>query len=186
MFFLAFGLCVICSCMRRRPKFQGGDEPPPVQKPPPPTVLTKSAQQPAQSVLAATVDRLRPRSMKRRSVREASASPARPRASPPAPIVSPSLRPTFKAIVARAMQQQQLSRQLAQSEGAAGAAGAAPHSAAERGRDRDRLLEEAGGESRTAPPHSPTAPTDPAEQVPSRCRAARPGRPHSLTSPLTS
>ncbi|CAD5231510.1 unnamed protein product [Bursaphelenchus xylophilus] len=108
VFFLAFGLCVICSCMRRKPKFQNPEEPPPIQKTPLKTPLT--------STFAATFDKLRPKSMRKTSPRGPSPTPnvqknSNLNFSPiPPPITSPSLKPTFKAIVARAMQQQQMAK----------------------------------------------------------------------------
>ncbi|CAD5225331.1 unnamed protein product [Bursaphelenchus okinawaensis] len=113
VFFLTFGLCVICSCMRRKPKFQNPEEPPPIQKTPLKTPLT--------STFAATIDKLRPKSMRKGSSRGPSPTPTSIHKNsnvsnlstmPPPPITSPSLKPTFKAIVARAMQQQAMSKQL--------------------------------------------------------------------------
>ncbi|KAI6186744.1 hypothetical protein M3Y98_00165800 [Aphelenchoides besseyi] len=112
VFFLSFGLCVICSCLRRRPKFVANDDPepaPPVKTATPPTTTTNNF------FGKSKMSKLRPKSMKRtpspngnKTNEKSSFGP-----QPITPIVSPMLKPTFKAIVAKAMEQQKLAqRQL--------------------------------------------------------------------------
>lgn len=113
LFFLTFGLCVICSCLRKRPKFVTNDEPSaPVNKPPPPTTTVKANAVTANNVsMKSKINQLRPKSTKRAPSPNGNGKLAF--VAPP-PITSPMLKPTFKAIVAKAMEQQKLAqKQLA-------------------------------------------------------------------------
>ncbi|KAI1697919.1 hypothetical protein Ddc_19433 [Ditylenchus destructor] len=96
IFFLMFGMCVICNCMRKRPKFQSADDEGggnPKKKLSLPFGKINST-----ANAAKTPNQLLP---------STAANKERPSFVAPPPITSPSLRPTFKAIVARAMTQQQ-------------------------------------------------------------------------------
>ncbi|KAI6223002.1 hypothetical protein M3Y99_01472700 [Aphelenchoides fujianensis] len=103
IFFLTFGLCVICSCLRRRPKFIANDDPepaPPVTKATTPTTTTNNF------FAKAKMSKLRPKSIKRAPSPSGNKAAEKPTGfvAPP-PITSPLLKPTFKAIVAKAMEQ---------------------------------------------------------------------------------
>ncbi|KAI6228693.1 hypothetical protein M3Y99_01196000 [Aphelenchoides fujianensis] len=103
IFFLTFGLCVICSCLRRRPKFIANDDPepaPPVTKATTPTTTTNNF------FAKAKMSKLRPKSIKRAPSPGGNKAAEKPTGfvAPP-PITSPLLKPTFKAIVAKAMEQ---------------------------------------------------------------------------------
>ena len=112
MFFLAFGMCVICNCMRRRPKFVANDEPSqtnPLPKAPPTTTIAANT---ANNLsLKSKINKLRPKSIKRAP--SPNGTSRTPSFIAPNPITSPMLKPTFKAIVAKAMmQQKQAQKQL--------------------------------------------------------------------------
>ncbi|KAI6189748.1 hypothetical protein M3Y97_00042200 [Aphelenchoides bicaudatus] len=110
VFFLTFGLCVICSCLRKRPKFITNDEPSaaPVTKPPPlTTTITPNSLTANNTSMKSKINKLRPKSTKRAASPNGNGKPAF--VAPP-PITSPMLKPTFKAIVAKAMEQQKLAQ----------------------------------------------------------------------------
>lgn len=112
-FFLTFGMCVICSCMRRRPKFISNDEPSQSEpvKPLPVTVTNSPA---ANNISTKNkVNKIWSKSTRKASSPNGGRKPSFVAAPP---ITSSVLKPTFKAIVTRAMEQQKLvQKQLAAS-----------------------------------------------------------------------
>jgi hypothetical protein len=99
--------------MRRRPKFVANDEPsqtnPLPKAPPVTTTITQNATS-NNTTVKAKINKLRPKSTKRASSPNATNKPGF--VAPP-PITSSLLKPTFKAIVARAMEQQKLAQKQA-------------------------------------------------------------------------